>query len=514
MNFAVLGDDSSILPLIEAVSSQAQHRLTHATDVDAILPELLDAAPGVRVSDGWEHLLLAADVDAVIASGSSAAVHEGVKQLSAAGKPIVFFPAVEQGLAFIYELGMIWDESRPVLFPVLPLRDHPSVAAALELITAGSLGPILHLHLERELHLKKPSDARVLPSGPNVDDMLLPDIDLLRMLGGNYSQVTALRSGSEAEGISRATVNLTGEGLPEASWSLNSTASESGWKLTVTGQSGSLVLQSGQDPHGILLETELEGAPPANVEDFAPSEILLSRFELAASGESFVRDWTDLTRAFEILDAAHRSVKRRRTIDLFFETTSERSIFKTQMTALGCGLMSFTLFAVLLLLFVAALADPRGAREAQSEAAGFIFYVEEFVDGSAELNADGKLHVSRIVGPFGRTRTWLLVEQGGAAVAELDEQRRDSVVEEVEASGADDADLRTQVAKLRGKWFLPAMRVARFAVFAPLFLYLALQLLLFVARPASTKTTTPDSPGQTPQEAGVIEESPSLRTKR
>jgi len=68
-------------------------------------------------------------------------------------------------------------------------------------------------------------------------------------------------------------------------------------------------------------------------------------------------DWPDLLRATEIVEAAERSVRRRRTIDLHFETTSERSQFKTQMTAIGCGLMSMTLVSFVFLLMAGALFD-------------------------------------------------------------------------------------------------------------------------------------------------------------
>jgi cytochrome bd-type quinol oxidase subunit 1 len=47
-------------------------------------------------------------------------------------------------------------------------------------------------------------------------------------------------------------------------------------------------------------------------------------------------------------------VRRRRTIDVYFETPSERGIFKTQMTAVGCSLLMLTLAAVVCYLLAAA----------------------------------------------------------------------------------------------------------------------------------------------------------------
>jgi len=500
MNFAVLGDDPAILSLARAVGSRAEHRLSQAAYVDRIVAELLEISPAIRVAEGWEQLLATGDTDAVIVSGCTPDVQEGAKQLASAGKAILLFPEVGQGLTLIYELGMIGEENQCVLWPAFPTRHHPSVQQARESMADDSFGEVLHLHLQRDLCLTDAAGGRRSLSARQTDELALGDIDLLRMLGGNYSQVTALWSANPPEDVSRASVNLAGENLPDASWTLDATAPETRSTLTVTGQHDSLTLRGGEDPTQLSLQpagadtSSTERSPTEHSDGFRTGEVLLSQFESAVDRQPVASTWTDLTRAFEILDAAHRSVTRRRTIDLYFETTSERSIFKTQMTAVGCGLLSITLFAVVLLLFAAALLDPRGTREAQSEAADFIIYTDEFTPGSAELTEPGQRHVEEIIGPFSGGGLSTLIEQG--ATAELDEQRRKLVIDMLKSGGADDVALRTQVAALRGKWFLPLMAVARLAVFAPLLLYLLLQLLLFVARPAS-KQTTPASPGET-----------------
>ena len=46
---------------------------------------------------------------------------------------------------------------------------------------------------------------------------------------------------------------------------------------------------------------------------------------------------------------------RRRTIDLHFEPMSERAAFKTQMIAMGCGVLTTTLMLMLAYLAVASL---------------------------------------------------------------------------------------------------------------------------------------------------------------
>jgi hypothetical protein len=147
----------------------------------------------------------------------------------------------------------------------------------------------------------------------------------------------------------------------------------------------------------------------------------------------------------------------------------------------------------LFVLVAATLFDPRGKREAQSEAVGFIVYADEFVAASPELATNGKDRIAKIAGRFSTTTALVLVEQTGSTDDELNAQRLSAVVTELKEHGVADAAARTEVSALEGKWFLPAMRVARLAVFVPLFVYLLLQLLLFIARPAS-RATAPASP--------------------
>src|SRR5690606_11836000 len=80
--------------------------------------------------------------------------------------------------------------------------------------------------------------------------------------------------------------------------------------------------------------------------------LLLDAFAETVRGKPAGPTWNEWLRACETVDAARRSWKRRRTIDLHYETTSERSQFKTQMTAIGCGVLMLTLALVPLLMLI------------------------------------------------------------------------------------------------------------------------------------------------------------------
>ena len=76
----------------------------------------------------------------------------------------------------------------------------------------------------------------------------------------------------------------------------------------------------------------------------------LSQLDVGTAGPV---EWQELVRGFETVDATGRSVARRRTIELHFEPMSERAIFKTQMTAIGCSVLIATLMLVMVYLAIA-----------------------------------------------------------------------------------------------------------------------------------------------------------------
>lgn len=380
MNLALLGDDPAIWPLLARLFDSPKHRLVAASLCGTLQSRLEAARPTVRITDRWDEFLVGGTVDAVLVASGSPSVLEAARRLAAEGKPLLLAPQGGQ-TAFIYELSLVRDEARTPLAPLFLLRYETALEAARARAAAGDFGRILHLKWERTWPVD-PAGGLPLLTPDDVENALLGDADLLRQLGGNYDRVTALQSGVVDGKAAAVTVTLAGDGLPEATWNLTAVAASStgdpamigptgDWTLTLNGAAGQHTAESRSSTPGI--------------------ERLFDAFEEAVRGTPAGPSWNDLLRASETVDAARRSLSRRRTIDLHFETTSERSQFKTQMTAIGCSVLVLTLALVLLLMLIgSAVAVPPGI-----------------------------------------------------------------------------------------------MRVARIAVFAPLFIYLALQLLLFIARPPS-----------------------------
>lgn len=496
MNFALLGDGAAVLPLVRAIARHQRHRIDCAALVGSLEREIARSAPGLRVLPGWDRILTAGNVDAVIVCGADPAVLEGAKQLAAAGLPLVIYPRGDQGSTWVYELGLIRDEGRTTLVPVFSDRLRPTFRTLKETVDSGALGRLLYLQLDREIVAQASDDGPALLTRDQIEDGFLHDVDLLRSLGGDYTRVSAVHSGVVGDRIAAAAATLLGEQLPEATWTAHGSAGGPGWKLVVACEKGEVIVIADGTGHGAR-ET---GEPPAwsvrtervavpqltGVAEFDEGQCVLDSLEAGGRETSRAADWTDLVRAFEVVDAARSSARRRRAVDLHLETTSERNIFKSQMTAVGCLLMTFTLFGVVFLLLVMPLFDVRSRTQIDAARAGAIVRPTDFAPATATLNAKGTAHVRKLAARMEEDRFPVLIaESKGPDGRRLSERRRDAVVALLSKEGVKGGAERTQIGPVVGEWYPRALQIVRVLAFLPLALFLVLQALVFLARPAT-----------------------------
>lgn len=360
MRFALLCDDLTAKPIIKALSEKdAGNQFVYAVRATEQTDALLHGIPNVEFLDRWEDLLVSNEVDAVIVGGSDPNILEGAKQLATAGTPILFVPNADQGSTFIYELSLIRDDNHSVLWPLFLHRYDNAVLHLKQCITDGRLGKLQFLQLQR--------GNPVSPTGtpiPNsvIDREFLDDVDLPRWLVGDYNQVTCLRTATTDQDVQIQSVVLAGRSLPETHWTMNATETAHDWRLTVRGDAGAAVLHringsrcwTCETGNQIVTGNERESARAA-LQAFALS---LPRNQPAATDDALVKEshsWDELIKCFETVDATHRSLRRRRTIELHFEPMSERAIFKSQMTAIGCSLLVITFFLTLTYLGIASI---------------------------------------------------------------------------------------------------------------------------------------------------------------
>lgn len=344
MKLGLLGDHPSLKRWVSLMTSGGRHQIRCAAGVkelDALLPPQVERLPTPNA------LLEVTGLDAVLVCGSQERNLQVARQLASQHVPLIILPASDQGSAFLYELSLIRDDRQVPLSPLFPLRRHPLVNRMREILDEDQLGEILQLTLER----------RVIPdSGPRLkiagaNQHLLWDVDLFWQLSGKYSQVTALRSGELDAAVAAQSVTLSADRLPEAVWTVMPGEQEH-WQLTVRGERQQAALMGGPD-HELLqlrLGDSNETVSGEEVDEAFLEE--LDSIEAAFHDPRLQGDWTEFVHAMELVEATGQSIRRRRTVDLYFDLTSERSQFKTQMAALGCGILMLTLTLVILVLIL------------------------------------------------------------------------------------------------------------------------------------------------------------------
>jgi predicted dehydrogenase len=345
MRLALLCDDSSVAPWIEALVEDPLNEVTDAALLTPEAAQLCRRDSGIRVTSQWEDLLTRTSLDATIVGGSAPQTLDGIKQLAGAGQTLLFVPSFAQGSTFIYELSLIRDDNRVPIHPAVWHRCDPVLIQLREWIRQRTLGQVQLLQMHRTFPAKESSTSQVAQSA--IDAELLLDFDLLRWLIGDYDQILALRTGATEAGVLTQSVKLSGRDLPEATWDGCAGKSRT-CRLTVHTEKGPVVLEQGEEtPEWVL--TEPDGTRHTGNRQSAIREYL----RRLQSSEPAPMDWSELVKAFETVDATHRSVRRRRVIELHFEPMSERAIFKTQMTAIGCSVLVGTFMLVLAYLAIA-----------------------------------------------------------------------------------------------------------------------------------------------------------------
>ena len=69
------------------------------------------------------------------------------------------------------------------------------------------------------------------------------------------------------------------------------------------------------------------------------------------------RGMVAFSNTLELKAGLDKSFRRRRTIDVYFDGVSERGAFKTQMTAICCGVLTYVIFGMIGFLVIAQLTE-------------------------------------------------------------------------------------------------------------------------------------------------------------
>ncbi len=373
---------------------------------------------------------------------------------------VVVLPLAELDSTFAYDLSVTAIDDAAPLVPCFLHRFSSEIQQVREQLYDASL-------IEIECRLSSPTSTAVTGEVHSLNwqavrQSFLNVADLVCWIWGDYQRVTTVTVGQDADKPDRVTITLGGGNCPDVVVTYRS-APSAGCTMQVQHPGGakSFDLQS-QSIDAAALRACWQG-------DDAES--------LAGGGT-----WPDLMRTFDLLDGSQRSIRRRRTVEVSREFASERSQFKTQMTAAGCGVLAFTMCAVLLLLLVGSSLDPRDSQQRESEALGFVLAADDFENNSAALTTESAQRTQQMAN--GLTASTAVILITATEDDALNQSRADAVATELAAAGFSNAESRIVVRPLAGGTFRTILVIGWILGFLPLVSYLMLQTLIVFAAPS------------------------------
>lgn len=371
--------------------------------------------------------------DLVVLAGSDESDLMVALHLLESGRPLVLVAGSHLTSAIVHRLGLVSEEAG------IPIR------CWLPAVTR--LGPVVDDRRspgEKALRLDRAENG-------STGDLLFDDLALLGHLVGRFDQVTATLGPT-------ATVTLETADNQAVTWTLRPTSGTATATLLVDDQSISLK----------------EPAPQGSLDEWAT---------VVAGGSHLpFESLVDLVEAFEAIED---SARRRRTIDLHHEPTSERTVFKSQMTTVGCLLLMLTLAGFVALLVLGAVLDPTSTRAGRAARVGFLVVEDEFRQGTPDLTDAGKAHLEQVSGRFEHVHVPIVIAATGNAA--LDVKRLATIHDGLVAAGHADFSSRVVIDIAPQRWKHTVLQIARVAWLAPLVLFLLLQCLILATHKTASR---------------------------
>lgn len=474
MKFALLTSDRSITPVLRALLSCSDHEVISGwTNNESLKREIQSEVSTIQLAAGWDELLENKSIEAVILAGFDEPLLTAASQLLNQGKRILVVVPTVGDVTRVFDCTPLWQEAGDRIVPLFLSGVEAAAQGLQQQFAEDQLGRLWKIDFQRNLDRSQHESL----TQEKARAWFLHDCAWMRKLNPAANQVMMTTTGPSENTISEVNIRLTGPDAIEATWSLQADEN-SQCELTFTGEKGELAatFNSGLSP-----EVRAPYVIHADVGADWQNADLRDQIDQFAAGEPG-HDWTDLIKIGEFGAVADRSLLKRRTLPVHFEEASERSQFKSQMAAIGCGALLWTMFGMIAMLAVAAVADPRDREYLTSLSADFVIKNDEFMDGSDELTSVGYQHLGRITESWSSTSPIVIVE-AEPELPELNDQRQAKVISELEVAEVKDAKQRVIARPIKGQWFETAMILGWTVVFLPVGVVLVAQLLLLVARP-------------------------------
>jgi myo-inositol 2-dehydrogenase/D-chiro-inositol 1-dehydrogenase len=342
MKIVILGNGDEERDWAHWFLEQRDHRL------DAAFPGFPE--PGLEVvprAKDLDDLLARPGIDVAIVGGPIELRGEYLRRCAAEGLAIICLHPPGADSEPYYQVALSRAETGAVIIPDLPLRLHPGVAAMREALASGALGSF------RGLRLESVSEGEGIDLARVVFPCL---VDVVRALLGEVEALTATGDPPGDRPDLELIVQLRAVEKRRAELRVRS-GSEAASRLSLSGANGSLVLEFDpwlHEPAFLIHQTSSEPATREALEPWDRHEAIFSVL-VAACAKRGGPDHAspslhDATRAMELSEATARSLRKGRTVDLYYEPISEEASFKSVMTSTGCMLIIGALMVIPLAL--------------------------------------------------------------------------------------------------------------------------------------------------------------------
>jgi myo-inositol 2-dehydrogenase/D-chiro-inositol 1-dehydrogenase len=344
MNFLILGDGAEEREWAAYLANHGEHRLW------AMYPGF-EEWPDVARPRDLDDALAIVGVEAIVVGGELEFRGEALRRAAAVGLPIICLHPPGADAEAYYQVALSREETGAVIVPDLPMRHHPGVVMLRQVLEGGDLGAFRGLRYEA-------------PADPEGGDLTGRDsarmVDVVRAFVGEIEALTATGDPKGDRPTESLVVQLRGEQSRRAEIRVWSGHREPA-RLVATGSEGTLTLEydpDGVGPSRLLRRTAAGVESETDLEPWEPHAATLATLNEARAGREAHPDLLDGTRAMELVEAAVRSLRRERTIELHYGEVSEAGNFKSVMTSVGCLLLLGALVALPVALAGPALGFP------------------------------------------------------------------------------------------------------------------------------------------------------------
>jgi predicted dehydrogenase len=380
MRFALVGDHVDGLDMARALAESGRHELGVycGSAVGAEYLRRWQLSPA-RVGD-VEEVLADPAIEAVIVAGSPGDRPAQLRRALQSERHVLCVHPLDQATDTAFEAALIQADTGNVLVPLLPEALHPAIRQLAVLADKEGEADFLRL-----LEIERMSPEPLLLNGAVAGHKpSFPGWDVLRLVGGEVAELTALAAGEEADPDEPLVLAGRFERRGLFQIALIPGQAEARWRLTARTTAGKAELifpqgwpgpaqlawldESGREQNSAwdtwnpwpalveAFESELAGRASGRAGPSWGSKLSQSITRTpgltASSGEAPRVCWLDEIRCLELDNAAHRSIERRRASTLEYQEATEEAGFKGTMTLVGCGLIWLSLVLLVLSIWL------------------------------------------------------------------------------------------------------------------------------------------------------------------